>query len=323
MPGGPQVSIVTAPESTDRGDRRAARALLDRAAEAQVRAAAIAEIAERARLDVIDAYEAAHEQQVWATTAKMSIEAIKDVTDGRLKLNSLPNHGYFTVADVLRAGPDRLVDVPGIGEGTAAKVVGAAEQIQQAVRDSLQFRIDLEPNNALTTRLLQAVAVWGSVRHASETHGPQASQLAKDLAALRPAAAPAAAGRLRRLFLRGRRKASATAAVERIASMLSEAETSGLLRAAHDVGEVRVPGPAAVWRDFERQSTQYYGLLGQLVDLGRDVAAAEGYLPADIVERVNEQRLDDFTIEGEPTVAGLPVLRCQVRARAAARDSRR
>ena len=47
-----------------------------------------------------------------------------------------------------------------------------------------------------------------------------------------------------------------------------------------------------MWRDFERRSAEYYGLLGQVVDLGRDIAASEGYLPADIVERVNAQRLD-------------------------------
>ena len=50
--------------------------------------------------------------------------------------------------------------------------------------------------------------------------------------------------------------------------------------------------PAEVWRDFERRSADYYGLLGQVVGLGGDVAAAEGYLPADIVERVNAQQLD-------------------------------
>ena len=55
---------------------------------------------------------------------------------------------------------------------------------------------------------------------------------------------------------------------------------------------VKAPTAAEVWRDFERRSAAYYGLLGQVVDLGGDGAAAEGYLPADIVERINAQRLD-------------------------------
>ncbi len=273
-------------------DRRSARALLRRAAEAQARAAELAEKTERTRDDVVDAFEAARERQVWASTAQMSIERIKDITDGRLRLGALPEHGYFTVSDVLRAGPDRLVSVPGIGDGTAAKVVGAAEQIQQAVRDSLQFRIELDPTDPVTTRLMQALAVWGAVRRASEMYGPNAVRLAEDLETLRPVAAPAAAGPVRRLFLRGARKARAGAAMERISSLLNWADSTGLSRAAQDVRTVTAPSPAEVWRDFERRSAEYYGLLGQIVDLGLDIAASEGYLPAEIVEQVNAQRLD-------------------------------
>ncbi len=273
-------------------DRRSARALLRRAAEAQERAADLAEAAERARTEVVDAFEAARERQVWATTAQMSVERIKDITDGRLRLGALPEHGYFTVSDVLRAGTDRLISVPGIGEGTAAKVVGAAEQIQQAVRDSLQFRIALNPTDQVTTRLLQALARWGAVRRASEVHGPNANRLAEDLAELRPIAAPAAAGPVRRLFLRGSSRARAGAALERVESLLDWADSTGLLRAAQDVRTIAAPSGAEVWRDFERRSAEYYGLLGQIVDLGLDVAASEGFLSAEIVEQVNAQRLD-------------------------------
>ena len=285
-------SRATLSQPAGGGDRRSTRALLRRAAEAQARAEQLAETSEKARTAVVDAFEAARERQVWAATAQMSIERIKDITDGRLRLSALPEHGYFTVSDVLRAGPDRLISVPGIGDGTAAKVVGAAEQIQQAVRDSLQFRIELNPSDPVTTRLLQAVAAWGAIRRASEMHGQNAVRLAEDLATLRPLAAPAAAGPVRRLFIRNSSKARADAAAERIASLLNWADSTGLLRAAHDVRTVTPPSAADAWRDFERRSAEYYGLLGQLVDLGLDIAASEGYLPADIVEQVNAQRLD-------------------------------
>jgi superfamily II DNA or RNA helicase len=266
--------------------------MLRRAAEAQASAEELAAVVDAARRQVVAAYEVAREQQVWAATEKMSVETIRDITDGRARLGELPAHGYFTVADVLRAGPGRLTLVPGIGEGTAPKVIAAAEQIRQAVRDSHQFRIELDPTDTETTRLLQALAVWGAVRHASETYAEEAAQLAKDVAVDRPVAAPAAAGRVRRLFMHGRDRAKADAAAQRIRQRLSHAESSGLLRAARDVRTVTVPGAAEVWRDFERRSAEYYGLLGQVVPLGGDLAAAEGYLPADIVERINAQRLD-------------------------------
>jgi superfamily II DNA or RNA helicase len=266
--------------------------MLTKAADAQASAEELAAITESARTEVVLAFAAARERQVSAATEKMSIESIKEVTDRRLRLNDLPAHGYFTVADVLRAGPERLTTVPGIGAGTAAKVVGAAEQLRDAARDTLQFRIELDPSDAETTRLLQALAVWGAVRHASETHEAEATELAKELAEQRPRAAPAAAGGVRRLFMAARRRRAGDEAAQRVRTLLHRAESSGLLRAAQDVRAVQVPSPAEVWRDFERRSAAYYGLLGQVVDLGGNVAAAEGYLPADIVERVNAQRLD-------------------------------
>jgi superfamily II DNA or RNA helicase len=266
--------------------------MLAAAADAQSSAEDLAARVTAARQEVVDAYEVVHERQVWAALERTSIEAIKDVADGRARVDQLPAYGYFTVAHVLRAGPERLTPVPGIGESTAPKVFAAAEQIQQAVRDSHQFRIEFDPSDAETTRLLQALAVWEAVRPAGETYAQPATELASDLAADRPVAAPAVAGRIRRLFMRGADKAIADAAAERVRERVDHAESSGLLQAARDIRAVTVPSAAEVWRDFEQRSAEYYGLLGQVVPLGGDRAAAEGYLPADIVERINGQNLD-------------------------------
>ena len=161
-----------------------------------------------ARAEVTAAFEAVRERQVQAAIEKMSIESIKDVSGSRARLDGLPAHGMFTVADVLRAGPDRLAAVPGIGEGTARKVVGAADQLRHAARDSLQFRITYDPDDADSTRLLQALAVWGAVRHAAEAHEEDAAETAEALAAERPVAR---VGPVRRLFLGPRRRRAADA----------------------------------------------------------------------------------------------------------------
>jgi superfamily II DNA or RNA helicase len=266
--------------------------MLAKAADAQASAEELATIVADARAEVVEAFEVAREPQVWAALEKRSIEAIKDIVDGRARLDELPAHRIFTVADVLRADLDRLVAVPGIGEGTARKAVEAAEQLRKAARDSLQFRIEFDPKNAEMTRLLQALAVWGAVRHAAEAHEDEAGRFAAELDVQRPMATPAAAGRIRRLFMSTRDRASADDAARRIRALLDGATSSGLLRAAQDVRAVRTPSADEVWRDFERRSASYYGLLGQVVGLGGDVAAAEGYLPAEIVDRVSAQRLD-------------------------------
>ncbi len=272
--------------------RRQTRALLARAAEAQADAEAIVEIVGSARAQVIEAYEVAREPQVEAAIAKMSIETLKDTVDGRARLDELPAHGIYTVADVLRAGPDGLVGVPGIGEGTARKTIHAAEQLKRAARDSVQFRIEFDPKTPDMTRLLRALTRWDAVWRAAGMHEASAAQLAEELAAQRPIAEPAATGRLRRLFMRAGDRAVADEAALRTRAMVQTAESSGLLRAAEQARAVRTPSDEQIWRDFELHSADYYGLLSQVVGLGGDVAASEGFLPADIVERVGAQQLD-------------------------------
>src|SRR4029453_13111318 len=159
----------------------------------QASAEELAAIVRSARADVVEAFETAREPQVGAAIEKRSIEAVKGIVDGRGRLDELPRHGIFSIADVLRAGLDRLVRVPGIGEGTARKAVHAAEQLRLAARGALQFPIEFDRENTARTRLLQVLAVWGAVRHAGEAYEAPAEQLAKELAVQRPIAEPAGA----------------------------------------------------------------------------------------------------------------------------------
>jgi superfamily II DNA or RNA helicase len=284
--------------------RRESRALLARAAGAQAAAEAIVEVVGSSRAEVVEAYAIACEPQVWTAIGKMSIETVKDTVDGRARLDELPAHGICSVADVLRAGPDRLMAVPGIGEGTARRTIHAAEQLKRAARDSLQFRIEFDPKDPDMTRLLRALAVWGGVRHAAGAHESDAGRLAAELAAQRPVAEPAGAGPLRRLFMRAGDKAVADDAARRVRDLVDTAESSGLLRAARDLRALRTHTDEQVWRDFELRSADYYGLLGQVVGLGGDVAASEGFLPADIVERVGAQRLDTSRLNDDLRLRG-------------------
>ncbi len=273
--------------------RRETRALLARAGDVHADAAAVAEIAAAARAEVVAAYEVAREPQVWTAIGQMSIETVKDTVDGRAnRLDELPAHGICSVADVLRAGAARLTAVPGIGEGTARKTIHAAEQLKRAARDSLQFRIEFDPKDPDMTRLLRALSRWGAVWRAAGAHEADAGRLAEELARHRPVAAPAGAGALRRLFMRAADKAAADDAARRVRAMVDTADSTGLPAAAKEARAVRVPSDKKIWRDFELHSADYYGLLSQVVGLGGDVAASEGFLPADIVERVGGQQLD-------------------------------
>lgn len=279
-------------------DRASVVDLLARAQSARTAAMTLSQSVQQAKSGVVTTFERARDLRIWSDLDAMPIDRIKDVTEGRLRLGALQEYGYRTVADVLRAGPSRLLQVPGVGESTAPKAFAAADQIRRALQDSIQFRIDLDPSDETSTALLRAVWSWEAVAPEEQLLGA-ALGLEASLAAASRDAGPAAAGSLRRFFMSTAKKVAAAAAASRLAELVARAERGGIEEAVRRaaVALARPPDDESLWADFEKRSPVYYGLLGGLVDLGLDVAAAEGFLPAEIVERINKQPLDDSLLE--------------------------
>ncbi|MEU1126923.1 DEAD/DEAH box helicase, partial [Streptomyces sp. NPDC005899] len=85
-------------------------------------------------------------------------------------------------------------------------------------------------------------------------------------------------------------------AVASLRAVLDEAAARGLpmLFGQVSVDLLRAPASAAeAWVDFELRPAEYYGLLAELSSAEPDRDAAEGFLPADIADRVRGLRLDD------------------------------
>jgi superfamily II DNA or RNA helicase len=248
------------------------------------------------RDDVEAAFKILRGQMVRREVAAIPIARLRETTpDGRLRLGPLERAGFRTVLQVLDATPAQLQAVPGVGTGTAAQAIGAARQVAAAVEDGLKVRIDLDPANEASTTLLGRLRRLGDVERRVSALREPVRQLDAELTTLLAAAAHSRS-RLRMLFAGRRGRADAVAALMRVRELLDWSQrrglTTGLGRAEESI--LAAPAdPAAVWRDFEQRAAEYYGWLGEIVDLGLDVQAAEGFLPADVVARVHEQQLDD------------------------------
>ncbi len=226
--------------------------------------------------------------------AAIPVERMKDSTAGRVRLGPLAAAGFTTVLDVLDAPEWALLAVPGVGQQTVTQIYGAARQVASAIEHGLKFRVDLDPTNQRSTALLKALHRLDAVHRAVEQVRPSVTPIGAGLATDIPVSVPTT-GRLRWFFAGNRRKEQATASVARIARTLHWADENSLWHALDHVAAVAQQKPTAeqVWQDFERRSPEYYGLLGEIVDLKLDVADAEGFLPAEIVARVHEQELDE------------------------------
>ncbi|MDH6568036.1 superfamily II DNA or RNA helicase [Streptomyces sp. SAI-117] len=236
-----------------------------------------------------------HDAAVRRELGAIPVARLQDVTEGRLRLGSVERSGLRTVGEVLEAGPYRLRQIPGVGQRTVDQVLAAARRLSEAAHETVAVHLDVEAPEPSTTALVMALHVLVEAGPDARRAVDRAAVLSKRLGPLLTDAR-LAAGRIRMLLAGQEKKARAWAAVAEIRSLVDEAERAGLpgLFAQASVDLLR--GPAtdiAAWVDFELRSAEYYSLLAEISGRQPDVAAAEGFLPDEIAERVRTQHLDD------------------------------
>ncbi|MER7825922.1 DEAD/DEAH box helicase [Streptomyces sp. NPDC096097] len=247
----------------------------------------------------VDAVRAAlrpiHDEAAEQALAAIPVARLKEVTEGRLRLGEVERSGLCSVGQVLDAGSYRLRQIPGVGQRTADQVVAAARQISDAVRETVAVHIDVDRPEPRTTALVLALHVLVEAGPDAQRALDAAVVLAERLGPPLVEAGPVA-GRLRMLLAGQAGRERALAAVAEVRALTEEAAQGGVpeLLAQASVDLLRGPSTeVAAWVDFELRSAEYYSLLAEISGRSPDAAAAEGFLPDEVAERVRGQLLDD------------------------------
>ncbi|HEX5567995.1 MAG TPA: DEAD/DEAH box helicase [Streptomyces sp.] len=236
-----------------------------------------------------------HQELIDRELESIPVARLRDVTEGRLRLNAIEAAGHRSVRQVLRAGRHGLRQIPGVGAQTADQAIAAARQIAEAVGETVSVRIDVSRPEPRTTALL--VALHRLVEAGPETRRAVDTARALDarLGPLLEQAGPVG-GRVRTWLAGRERRERAYAAVAEILGVCEEAADRDvpLSLGQASVDLLRDPATeAGAWADFELRSAEYHVLLTEISGSGPDPAAAEGFLPDEVAERVRAQPLDD------------------------------
>ncbi|MYW64405.1 ATP-dependent helicase [Streptomyces sp. SID8379] len=223
------------------------------------------------------------------------VARLKEVTEGRVRFGEVERSGLTSVRQVLDAGTYRLRQIPGVGQRTADQVLAAARQIAEAVRETIAVQIDVDRPEPRTTALVRALQVLVEAGPDARRAVDTATALSERLGPLLAEAGPAA-GRLRMLLAGQAGRARALEAVAEVRGLTEDAVRGGVpeLLAQASVDLLRgTSSEVAAWVDFELRSAEYYSLLAEISGSSPDSAAAEGFLPDEVAERVRDQTLDD------------------------------
>ncbi|MFJ4519052.1 DEAD/DEAH box helicase [Streptomyces sp. NPDC088816] len=207
--------------------------------------------------------------------AEMPVERLKDATSGQLRITALIDAGIRNVQQVLDQ-KSRIRSLPGVGETTGNRMVGAARTIWQTTLDEMPVRIDIKNRSHDTTKLLTAMRAWAAAR---SIHSATSDLAAAD--AVRPL--------LQSLD-------SKTSHVVLVPQTRTVAELRTALAAVQRRGAMLNDGDHAAggdpWEDFIARPADYYAMLAELGFLADDTEKSHGDLPTEIVEAVRELKLD-------------------------------
>ncbi|MEU8055229.1 DEAD/DEAH box helicase [Microbispora bryophytorum] len=231
------------------------------------------------RLAARDAGEKVRRAEAQRLLQEMPMDALKAATRERLRLSPLSQAGINTVQEVLNCGMS-LQTLPGVGEMSARRMLGAAQTLWQTTYDETPVRIDINSRRPETTHLLRRLAEWDACR---QTRGASADlERAAELDPLRTVIG----GRTTHLLVIPTRLLPAAGLRESIQIVRRRAE---LLRGPSPSSPGSVN--ADPWDDFLSRPADYFAMLSELGFITEDENAVHGDLPEEIIKAVRDQAL--------------------------------
>jgi len=241
------------------------------------------------------AFEAVRDAIVADALDAMPVDRLRDLIQKKVTFAPLIDAGLETVGQVLAAGTAEIGRIPGVRRRSAKRIVSAAAQLRESVKEATRVRIDPDARTLEQTTLIAALRRYERARSALK--GPDLGPLAGEIGGrLDPAARGASRGRMLFTFS-GRKKQEARDALTELDALLTGKPVStARKRLARAEAELEKAGKeqraARLWSDYLARPVTYNGLLIEVAELDPARDASQGFLPADIAEQVRVLPLD-------------------------------
>ena len=246
------------------------------------------------------AYEAVRDRIAADELDAMPVDSLRDRIHKKVTFSPLITAGLETVGQVLAAGPGEIGRIPGVRRRSAKRIVSAATELRESVREATRVRIDPDARTPEQTALIAALRRYERARSALK--GPDLSPLASEIGS-RLAPAARGASRWRMLFtFSARKKQEARDALTGLDAILTDKPaTTARKRLAKAAAELEKAGKeqraARLWNDYLARPVAYNGLLIEVAELDPARDVSQGFLPADIAERVRVLPLDQSLLK--------------------------
>jgi len=237
----------------------------------------------------------AKESQVLLELAKLPVDRLKDATEETVRIETLRKYGFENVASIYNSSAIQLERIPGITLTSAQSLKVLADQMYNAVAQSISYGIDIDELTKADSDLIQNLQgldyLRASTKNSTSKMKPIAQTLRNSLTQTQPLKS-----RFRWFFTGSEKKEKALGALQEISYLLGEPTTIALVEAARlglDALEKRSPQPV---EEFKKRSSDYYAILEEVTNV-RPNTAANRHFNQELLDKIQAQELDLSTIK--------------------------
>ena len=237
----------------------------------------------------------AKESQVLLELAKLPIDRLKDATEDTVRVETLRKYGFQNVASIYNSSAIQLERIPGITLSAAQSLKALADQMYQAVAQSISYGIDIDDLTRADTELIENLQGLDYLRATTKNSTSKMALIAQTIRNSLTQTAPLNS-RFRWFFTGSEKKERALSALQEITNLVGEPTTIALVQAARmgfDALEKRSPQPV---EEFKKRSSDYYAILEEVTNV-RANTAANRHFNQELLDKIAAQELDTSTIK--------------------------
>ena len=237
----------------------------------------------------------AKESQVLLELAKLPIDRLKDATEETVRIETLRKYGFQNVASIYNSSAIQLERIPGITLSAAQSLKALADQMYQAVAQSISYGIDIDDLTREDNELIENLQGLETLRVATKNSTSKMQPIATALRNSLPETKPLSS-RFRWLFTSSVKKERALNALQQISYLVGEPTTIALVESARygmNALEKRSPQPV---EDFKKKSSDYYAILEEVTNV-RSSTTANRHFNQELLDKIHAQELDTSTIK--------------------------
>jgi SNF2 family DNA or RNA helicase len=237
----------------------------------------------------------AKESQILLELAKLSIDRLKDASEETVRIETLRKYGFENVASVYNSSAIALERIPGISLVAAQSLKALADQMYQAVAQSISYGIDIDDLTRADKELIENLQgldyLRASTKNSAIKMAPVAEKIRASLSQTQPLKS-----RFKWIFTGSEKKERAINALQEISYLVGEPTTIALVEAARmglDALEQRSAQPV---EEFKKRSSDYYAILEEVTNV-RPSSLANSQFNQELLDKISAQELDTSTIK--------------------------